>query len=731
MTQAPGSTANDEAGAAGLAEAVLAAETERREDAARPATVLPDDLFPGTGEEMSLRDALRQGGTYTVAVLAVAQFVEQVERSAFTVLAPDIQETLGVSDAVIGAIGGAVGVLFLLGAIPISSLADRMPRRTIAAVSLAAWSVVVALVGFVQNAFQLFVARLGAGLGTSYQQPVNGPLLIDTYPIQARGRVFALYAGSTAGAFALAPVIAGGIAAVFPGDESWRWVFWIVALAAVPTALATARIREPRRGRHEMQAILGAELDEATQEVPISLGVAFARLAKIRTFHYFLLGMAALGFALFTIPLFLNLLLEDEFGLDALERGFVGSAMVLPGLVVLALVGKRSDDLYRSSPPRSLALMGSLIAGFGIFIAIAVWMPNLALTMVFLTIGSAMAQAAFATFLAPVSSVIPYRLRSRGIAMIGLYIYVFGGFLGAVITGLLSDAFGREAAITMVVLPSTIIGGALIGMGARHVRGDIALVVEELTEERDERARVASGAAVPVLQVRNLDFSYGPVQVLFDVSLDVHRGETLALLGTNGAGKSTLLKVVSGLGVAERGVVRLNGTTVTYADPEIRSRIGIVQMIGGGATFPPLTVRENLRMAGYRYPAAELSRRTERVLELFPVLRDRLGTAAADLSGGQQQMLGLAMALVHEPEILLVDELSLGLAPIVVQSVLDVVRELKQQGQTMILVEQSLNVALAVADRAVFMEKGQVRFEGPATELATRDDLARAVFLGP
>jgi ABC-type branched-subunit amino acid transport system ATPase component len=230
--------------------------------------------------------------------------------------------------------------------------------------------------------------------------------------------------------------------------------------------------------------------------------------------------------------------------------------------------------------------------------------------------------------------------------------------------------------------------------------------------------------------VRNLDFSYGKVQVLFDVNLEVHEGETLALLGTNGAGKSTLLRVISGLGVAERGVVRLRGRTVTYADPELRVRVGIVQLIGGGATFPPLTVDENLRTAAFLYDRDDQERRVEKVLEVFPMLRERLSTPARELSGGQQQMLALAMTLVHEPEVLIIDELSLGLAPIVVQQVLDVVRRLREQGMTMIIVEQSLNVALAIADRAVFMEKGQVRFEGPASELAERDDLARAVFLG-
>ncbi|MEO6987627.1 MAG: ATP-binding cassette domain-containing protein, partial [Aquihabitans sp.] len=137
-----------------------------------------------------------------------------------------------------------------------------------------------------------------------------------------------------------------------------------------------------------------------------------------------------------------------------------------------------------------------------------------------------------------------------------------------------------------------------------------------------------------------------------------------------------------------------------------------------------------LRMAAYLYDRAQMESRLATALTRFPALEDRRSALARDLAGGQQQMLALAMALIHEPEVLIIDELSLGLAPIMVGELLKTVQELKDQGLTMILVEQSLNVALAVADRAVFMEKGQIRFDGPAQELVERDDLARAVFLG-
>jgi len=145
-----------------------------------------------------------------------------------------------------------------------------------------------------------------------------------------------------------------------------------------------------------------------------------------------------------------------------------------------------------------------------------------------------------------------------------------------------------------------------------------------------------------------------------------------------------------------------------------------------------MTVAENLEMGGfvYRSDRGDLRRRIDRVLELFPVLQERRAQRAGSLSGGEQQMLALAIVMLHEPEILMIDELSLGLAPIVVQNLLEVVESLRAAGVTLIIVEQSLNVAAAIAERAVFLEKGRVRFSGPVRDLMERDDLARAVFLG-
>jgi branched-chain amino acid transport system ATP-binding protein len=235
----------------------------------------------------------------------------------------------------------------------------------------------------------------------------------------------------------------------------------------------------------------------------------------------------------------------------------------------------------------------------------------------------------------------------------------------------------------------------------------------------------------PLLQIQGIDVSYGQTQVLFGVDLEIAEGEMVALLGTNGAGKSTVLRAVAGLNPPTRGTVRFAGQDITRLDAAATSRLGITQVPGGRGVFPSLTVAENLRVAGWsrRKERADLAARQAQCLEWFPALERRWETAAGDLSGGEQQMLSLSQALLSRPRLLMIDELSLGLAPTVVEDLLHIVRAIHADGAAVVLVEQSVNTALRLADRAVFLEKGEVRFEGPTAELLERDDILRAVYL--
>jgi ABC-type branched-subunit amino acid transport system ATPase component len=231
------------------------------------------------------------------------------------------------------------------------------------------------------------------------------------------------------------------------------------------------------------------------------------------------------------------------------------------------------------------------------------------------------------------------------------------------------------------------------------------------------------------LRCEDLHFSYGSTQVLFGVDLHVEPGERLALVGTNGAGKSTVLRCVSGLERPQQGRVLLGGRDVTGWPAERLVAEGLVLVQGGRGVFPDLTVKENVEIAGMLAPR-DRAARVDALLAAFPSLGERWGQQARTLSGGQQQQLALAKAVLHDPALLCIDELSLGLAPITVEALLAVVRSLADRGVTLVLVEQSLNIAASLCERAVFLEKGEVRFEGRTADLLAREDIARAVFFG-
>ncbi len=246
-----------------------------------------------------------------------------------------------------------------------------------------------------------------------------------------------------------------------------------------------------------------------------------------------------------------------------------------------------------------------------------------------------------------------------------------------------------------------------------------------------EPTRAARPIVDPILACTGLDLAYGQRQIVFDLDFAVGRGEMVALLGTNGAGKSTLLKGISGLLPPTGGSVHYDGDAITGEAADRTTRRGVSLMLGGASVFPTLTVADNLRMATwlFRKDVARVDAALAEAYALFPVLGERKRQLAGDLSGGEQQMLALAGALMGRPQLLMIDELSLGLAPTVVAELLDVVRAVHARGVTVVIVEQSVNVALELAERAVFMERGQIRFEGKTRDLLARPDLLRSVFI--
>jgi branched-chain amino acid transport system ATP-binding protein len=233
-----------------------------------------------------------------------------------------------------------------------------------------------------------------------------------------------------------------------------------------------------------------------------------------------------------------------------------------------------------------------------------------------------------------------------------------------------------------------------------------------------------------LLSVSNLSVSYSAIEAIRNCSLRVEQGEIVTLIGGNGAGKSTMLRTISGLLTPKQGTIQFGGKEIQGQPPHRIAQSGLVHVPEGRGIFANLTVEENLQLGAYsRSDHAEIRKDRERALELFPRVRERLKQAAGTLSGGEQQMVAIARAMLSRPQLLMLDEPSLGLAPQIVQTIFQVIREINNSGTTILLVEQNAAMALKVAHRAYVIEVGSIEMEGPAAELASSDEVRKA-YLG-
>jgi branched-chain amino acid transport system ATP-binding protein len=235
--------------------------------------------------------------------------------------------------------------------------------------------------------------------------------------------------------------------------------------------------------------------------------------------------------------------------------------------------------------------------------------------------------------------------------------------------------------------------------------------------------------AEPLLDIRDLRSGYGRIEAVKGVSLTIAEGEVVALIGANGAGKTTLLRTVSGVQPNSGGQVLFQGRDVTRATPHARVAAGIAQVPEGRQIFTPLSIADNLRLGAYLRRDADITRDMERIYTMFPVLGERRHLAAGGLSGGQQQMLAIGRALMSRPKLLLLDEPSMGLAPILVEQIFAAITALKGDGVTVFLVEQNAAAALAIADRGYVLETGHLAHQGPARALLS-DEKVREAYLG-
>jgi branched-chain amino acid transport system ATP-binding protein len=239
----------------------------------------------------------------------------------------------------------------------------------------------------------------------------------------------------------------------------------------------------------------------------------------------------------------------------------------------------------------------------------------------------------------------------------------------------------------------------------------------------------ANGHPAPLLRLEGINTYYGQMHILQDVNLEVGEGELVCLLGGNASGKSTTLKTILGIVQPRTGSVVLDGHDVTRASTAKRIERGLAIVPENRRLFGPMTVLENLEMGAYLRPRADLKEDLDRVYSIFPLLAERRKQLAGTLSGGEQQMVAMGRALMARPKLLLMDEPSMGLAPVLVERSFEVIQEVHQAGVAMLVVEQNANVSLSIADRGYVLSTGRVVLEGKAAELLTHDELRKA-YLG-
>jgi len=233
-----------------------------------------------------------------------------------------------------------------------------------------------------------------------------------------------------------------------------------------------------------------------------------------------------------------------------------------------------------------------------------------------------------------------------------------------------------------------------------------------------------------MLEVRDIEVAYGEILALKGISFTVKEGELVTIIGANGAGKTTILRAVMGLAKCRKGAILFQGRDITQSPPHFRARLGISPVPEGRKIFPDLSVGENLLMGGYTLEDRKtMADRMEQAFSLFPILRERQTQVGKTLSGGEQQMLAIARALMAQPRVILMDEVSLGLMPIYVEETFRVIRDLHQEGVTILLVEQNARKALAAADRGYVLEIGEIVLSGLSRDLADNPQVKKA-YLG-
>ncbi len=688
-----------------------------------PATTTAAGQKPGNRFSRWCDNITGGAALFPLVVLFGLNAVDELDRTAFGVLLPNIRDDFGLNTQGILTVVSLSFVAALILALPIGYWADRYNRVSIVILAGVLWGVFSVLTGLAVSVVMLVLVRAGSGLGRAFNDPVHNSLIPDYYDVPVRPKVYAVHRSGNAIGLFLGPVL-GGVIAHFLG---WRVPFILFSIPTAIFVILAFRLKEPVRGAFERRAMGASEEAILTEEAPPSWSESWRIIWQVRTLRRLFASLPFLALAVIGLLTLGSLFYQDAFGLNELQRGLV-AGIAEPASIVGFFIGIPIATKLLARDP-GLVLKFLLIVTVVVTVAWVVFSqaPNLPIAIATNLVISGSLGLLVPGIYSVLSLTIPPKVRAFGFAVAA--IWIVPGFLLLPIVGGIADSYGIRTAL-LAAAPVFVTGGIILASGGSQVAGDIRRVWTAAAAQSEVAYERLQGT-VKLLLVRGVDVHYDGVQVLFGVDFEVDEGEIVALLGTNGAGKSTLLKSVSGLVEASGGAIIFDGRDMTHTPPDEIAARGVTQVPGGQGVFPSLTVAENLRLAGWlqRKDQDEVKQATDRVLGYFPVLGDRLHEPAGNLSGGQQQMLTLGMAFIGRPRLLMIDELSLGLAPTVIAQLLEIVKALRDRGTTIILVEQSVNLALTLADEAYFMEKGEIRFHGPTAELLERPDVLRSVFL--
>lgn len=686
---------------------------------------------------------------WPLALLTMIYTINVSDQFLLPAMFPLLKREFGLSDVGLGLLSGSYLVSVTVFTVPFGMLADRFNRTRIIAWGTTAWGMTMIFTGMANGFTMLLVGRMALGMWDPCDNPTSQSLLADYYPVNQRSKVMGVYQAGQLVGFVLLP-----IAGIMSQAWGWRSTFYFFAIPAFVVAALAWRLDEPRRGNQDRKNQRLEELDAHAAERPSASVVepderrglaGYKELLRCKSYLAMLTSATAGSLFFGGIGVWAPTFLIRYHDLSIAAATSAIAVVAIGGLIGALGSGNLADFLTQHKRPSARVAVAGFARILSVpFVIVAFTIPYISLALLSLAIAAMFLVAGIPPTNAARVDVLHPNLRGRGTSLDAVS-QSLAGAASPIIFGILSDATDLRTAFLVLSPLAGISGLILLTLGLASYGGDARRIRDQVRREHfaslgiglddidaeigvlepgqeptlSEAVKAWVPGDGPMLEVRALDFSYGPIQVLFGVDFAIPKGGCHALVGRNGVGKTTLLSNVGGLLDGQAGQIFYRGQDLTGIPADQRTKLGITLMAAGRSTFPSLSVRDNLMFGSYPFTDShELAQeRIEAILDIFAPLKNRLDQRAGTLSGGEQQMVALGRALVAGPDLLLIDELSLGLAPTITSQLLDVIDQVLEFGTTILLVEQSIGVALAVADTVFFMDRGVIEPLGSAGDL--------------